>query len=128
MAISQFRSKRKVSGGRYKSFRKKRKSDLGNPPTSTKLGKRKSKQVRVKGGSKKSILLRTELANVFNPTTKKYEKLKILTIVDNPANRHFVRRNIITKGTIIKTEKGNAKVLSRPAQHNTINAILLKTP
>ena len=58
--------------------------------------------------------------------TKKYSKLKILNIIDNKANRHFVRRNIITKGAIIKTEKGNARVNSRPGQEGSINAVLVE--
>jgi len=37
-----------------------------------------------------------------------------------------VRRNIITKGAVIKTEKGPARVTSRPGQHGIINAILLE--
>ena len=55
----------------------------------------------------------------------KIEKLKITAVVENPANRHFVRRNIITKGTVIETEKGKARITSRPGQEGVINAILI---
>lgn len=125
MAITQLRSRRKVTGGRYRSARKKKLRDLGREPALTKLGKRRVSKVRTLGGHYKNILLREEMANVFDPRTKKYLKLKIETIVDNPANRHFVRRNIITKGCIIKTEKGNAKVVNRPGQEGIINAVLV---
>ena len=70
-------------------------------------------------------MLSEEIANVYDPKLKKHFKLKILDIVENPANRHFVRRNIITKGAIIKTEKGNAKVISRPGQQGSINAVMI---
>jgi small subunit ribosomal protein S8e len=46
--------------------------------------------------------------------------------VENPANPHYVRRNIITKGAVIKTELGNAKVTSRPGQDGVVNAALIE--
>lgn len=124
MAISQLRSKRKITGGRYK-YRRKKKRNLGSLPTYTKLGKRNIRLVRGRAGIIKQKLLNEETANVYDPKTKKYSQLKILTISGNPANRHFVRRNIITKGAIIKTEKGEAKVTSRPGQEGSINAVLV---
>lgn len=125
MAITQKRSKRKPSGGRYRSWRKKRVRELGNLPSFTKLGKKVVKVVRCISNNKKRVLLSGEIANVYNPKEKKYEKQKIETILESPSNRHFVRRNIITKGTIIKTEKGKARVTSRPGQEGNINAVLI---
>ena len=125
MAVSQFRSKKKASGGRYK-YRVKKKKNIGNLPTFTKLGKRKTKLIKGKSGLTKNKLLSEEMANVYDFKTKKYYKLKILNIIENKANRHFVRRNIITKGSIIKTEKGNAKIVSRPGQQGSINAVLVE--
>jgi small subunit ribosomal protein S8e len=126
MAISHKRSKRKPSGGRYHDARKKRLHELGSEPAYTKPGKRAIQLRRTTGGNVKTVLLREETANVYLPDQKKYEQLKIETIISNPANRHFVRRNIMTKGTIIKTPKGNARITSRPAQDGIINAILVK--
>jgi small subunit ribosomal protein S8e len=125
MAITQSRSKRKVTSGKYQKYRKKRVHELGSLPTHTKLAERKSKIVRGVGGNKKARLLSTTIANVYDPKTKKYKKAKIKTILENPANRHFVRRNIITKGTIIDTEAGKAKITSRPGQDGTVNAVLI---
>ena len=56
----------------------------------------------------------------------KIVKVKIKNVVDNPADKHLARRNIITKGTIIDTEKGKARVTSRPGQDGVINAVLVK--
>lgn len=125
MAISQFRSRRKVTGGKYKKQVKKLKHK-GNLPSLTNLAARKVKQDRTRGGHAKVKLLANDIANVLNPKTKKYEKLKIITITENPANRHFIRRNIMTKGALIKTEKGIAKITSRPGQEGTINAVLVE--
>jgi len=58
--------------------------------------------------------------------TKKYSKVKIKNVVENPANRHFVRRNILTKGTVVDTDKGKAKITNRPGQEGSINAVLVE--
>ena len=126
MAITQKRSKRKLTGGRYQASYKKKLRETGRLPTLTKLGKSKQKALRTAGGSKKTILLTADTVNLYDAKTKKYSKAKIETIIENPANRHFARRNIMTKGTIIKTDKGQAKITSRPGQEGTVNAILIK--
>lgn len=125
MAITQSKSKRKVSGGRYRNYRKKRVFELGNLPALTKIDKRRCKVLRIKGGNSKFKLLSEDIVNLYDPKEKKYSKVKIKTVVENPANRHYVRRNILTKGTIIETEKGKAKILSRPGQEGSINAVLV---
>ncbi|MAF50867.1 MAG: 30S ribosomal protein S8e [Nanoarchaeota archaeon] len=124
MAISQYRSKRKVTGGIYVAYRKKRKFELAREPTNTRIGDGKRKKLRISGGNVKNILLSAQEANVFDG--KKYSKSKIKAVVENTANRHFVRRNIITKGAVIDTELGKAKVTSRPGQDGLINAVLVK--
>jgi small subunit ribosomal protein S8e len=37
-----------------------------------------------------------------------------------------VRRNIVTKGAIIETDAGQARVVSRPGQDGQVNAVLLE--
>ena len=56
---------------------------------------------------------------------KKYEKVKIKSVLENPANRHFIRMNIITKGCVVDTEKGKVKILSRPGQEGNLNGIFV---
>ena len=124
MARSQERSLRKASGGRYRDYRKKRSFALGRDPTHTKLGAGRVGSSSVRGGQRKHFLLQADIANVYDAKQKKYVKTKILTVVDNAANRHFIRRNIITRGAIVKTELGNAKITSRPGQEKTLNAVL----
>lgn len=125
MAVAQSRSKRKESGGRYKAYRKKRQYELGRLPSLTKVEKRRVRRIRTMGSHHKIRLLSTDIANVLDPKTKKHQKVKIKTITDNPANKHFVRRNIMTKGSIIETELGKARVTSRPGQDGTVNAVLI---
>jgi small subunit ribosomal protein S8e len=125
MARSQLKSKRKKTGGKYIASRKKRLNELGGNPTLTKLADRHVKPVRILGGSSKFRLLAENFANVADPSTKHPKKVKIKSVTENLANRNFVRRNILTKGTIIDTELGKARVTSRPGQEGTVNAVLI---
>ena len=125
MVIIQGRSRRKTTGGYYHSARGKRTYEKGRLPTLTKIGTSKRKNIQTKGGGIKTRLLQSDTVNLLDPKTNKYEKTKILTVLKTPANRHFARRNIITKGTILKTEKGDAEVNSRPGQDGIINAVLI---
>ncbi len=125
MAIIQARSNRKPSGGALKSTLAKRKHMTGRLPTLTKLGATKRKLLLTKGGGVKTRVLHAEVANVIDPKTKKASQVKIKTVVESPANRYYSRRNIMTKGTIIETEQGKARVTSRPGQDGTVNAVLL---
>lgn len=125
MAISQAKSRRKQTGALYKAYRKKKKHELGRLPALTKLEKRKAVNIRTMGNNRKVSLLSIDTANLLDPKTKKHEQVKIKTIIENPANRHFVRRNIMTKGCIIETEKGKAKITSRPGQDGVVNAVLI---
>jgi len=50
---------------------------------------------------------------------------EIENVVDNPSNVNYARRNIITKGAVIETSAGRARVTSRPGQSGGVNAVLL---
>jgi small subunit ribosomal protein S8e len=126
MAIMQFRAKRKPTGGKYKNTRVKKLNRMGNSPMLTKVGKKKAIQVNTKGGGEKKKLYAVDVANVYDPKTKKYSIEKIITTSLNPANRHFARRNIITKGSILETAKGKARITSRPGQEGSVNAVLIE--
>jgi small subunit ribosomal protein S8e len=125
MAISQKKPKRKATGGRYRSFLSKKSRETGSDPTLTKMEVVRRKQLRLMGANKKVRLLSADMANVLDPKTKKCKVVKIKTVSDNSANRNYIRRNIITKGAIIDTEMGKAKVTSRPGQEGTMNAVLI---
>lgn len=125
VVIHKARLRRKESGGRYKTSRGKRNFEKGSPPTKTHIAKHKIKTLRTKGGGIKSRVLSVKIVNLFDPKTKKFEKSKIKIVVDTPSNRHYVRRNILTKGAIIETEKGKARVTSRPGQNGSVNAVLI---
>jgi len=126
MAKWNINTGRKVTGGKIHLHRKKRRFQRTSLPLLTKLGKEKKRIDRRRGGIEKVRFVGTEFANVIDPKTNKTKKVKILDILKNEANPQYVRRSIITKGTIIKTELGEAKVVSRPSQHGLINATILE--
>ena len=125
MALSQARPRRKQTGARYKAYRKKKQYELGREPSFTKLGKKRMLVIRTMGSNRKLRLLSADTANLFDPKSKTYRQVKIKTITDNPANRHFVRRNIMTQGSVIDTELGKARITSRPGQNGSVNAVLI---
>ena len=117
---------KKVTGGKIHLHRKKRRFQRGSLPLLTKLGKEKKRKERKRGESTKLKLITTEFANVIDPKTNKTKKVKILDVLRNEADPHYVRREIITKGTIIKTDLGEARVVSRPSQDGVVNAIIVQ--
>lgn len=125
MGIYQGRSNRKNTGGKLKTVRKKRKSEIGRELTATTLSPKKAKQFRTRGANQKICLLTVDVASVMDTKTNKAQKTKILNVLENPANPNYVRRNIITKGAVIETEAGKARVTSRPGQSGVINAVLI---
>ncbi|MGE0792938.1 MAG: 30S ribosomal protein S8e [Candidatus Woesearchaeota archaeon] len=126
MAILKLRSNRKATGGRYKKPKVKRMARFGRLSTNPKIGETKSKTIKTIGGNVKNKLLMANKANVYDAKTKTYEVLDIKTAVENKANVQFVRRNILTKGTVIETAKGKAKITSRPGQNTVVNAVLVE--
>jgi SSU ribosomal protein S8E len=51
---------------------------------------------------------------------------EIKNVVENPANPHYVRRNIINKGAVLETNMGKIKVTSRSGQNGALNGVLLE--
>ncbi len=125
MARSHARSKRKYTGKKYRHFRKKRKRELSRPTVDTVVGEDKKKKQRTLGGNAKIKLFSTNFINVTDPNTNKTSKVRILGFESNAASKDLNRRHILTKGAIVETELGNAKITSRPGQHGTLDGILI---
>jgi len=117
---------KKRTGGEIRLARGKRKNELGSVAILTKMGADKRRTDVRKRGYIKVRAMSAEYANVTDPGTNSTKKVKILGIVENKANQHYVRRLIITRGAIIKTDAGNAIVVSRPSQDGVINAIKIE--
>jgi len=125
MARSQARSKRKYTGKKYKHFRKKRKRELERPPIETRVAEEKKKKQRVMGGNQKLKLFSVLYVNVTDPNNNQTSKVRILRFDSNDASKDYNRRHILTKGAIVETELGKAKITSRPGQHGVLNGVLV---
>jgi len=119
-------AKKKPTGGRRKPNRGKRAYELKKYPAETTLGDNEVVKKRVRGDNLKFSLKSTSYANVIDLSTKKAQKMKILKVIKNSSNRDYDRRGVITKGAVIETELGMAKVKSRPGQDGVVNAVLFK--
>ena len=119
----QGRSKRKRTGGRLKHFRKKKRYQLGREPAETTVGEPRFRIIDSRGNEKKVRALSTNVAQVADGGET--NSATIENVVDNPANINYVRRNIITKGALIETDLGTARVTSRPGQNGQVNAVLV---
>lgn len=120
----QGRSTTKRTGGRRRRVRKKRKHELGHESTETRVGERKLKTVDARGGSRKVRAISADVANVATPDGA--VSADIEGVIENAANPNYVRRNIVTKGAVIATSEGEARVTSRPGQDGQINAVLVE--
>jgi small subunit ribosomal protein S8e len=125
MALWQGSSRRSKTGRRIRFAQSKRKFEIGREQHLTTIGNPSLKKVRTRGSNRKTRIKTTNLVYVVDPKTKKTTKTEIVSVVENPANIHYVRRNIINKGAIIETKLGKAQITSRPGQSGTINAILI---
>jgi small subunit ribosomal protein S8e len=117
--------KRKPSGGRKKHFRSRRAYEKDGYAAETLQGETENYHRRTRGGALKTSLKFADSANVRDVSSGKTQKVKIIRVLENPANRDYERRGVITKGALIETELGRARVTSRPAQDAVINALLV---
>ena len=117
--------KRKLTGGRKRAYRVKRKFEQGSFPAETTLGKPRTRIVRGCGGNIKVKALSSNFASVTDPKSGKIKKTEIVRVVKNMANVDYNRRGVITKGAEIETSLGLARVTSRPGKDGVINAVLL---
>jgi small subunit ribosomal protein S8e len=120
------RSVRQETGGRISSARGKRRDEIGRAPADTHIGETRRKLIRTHGGNRKVRSMRASYASVADPKTGVTKKALIENVEENTANPNYVRRNLLTKGAIIKTEIGRARIVSRPGQHGVINAVLIE--
>ena len=117
---------RKITGGKYKDFRKKKKHSLPGIDRKVKLRETKQKTIKGIGKTSKNVLLSTNKINVMDPKTKKAKITTLTNVLETPSNRFLARQNILVKGAVIETELGKAKITNRPSQEGSVQAVLVK--
>ena len=125
MAIWQGSSLRKPSGARSRRNRNKRSFEFGRTPAETRIGEEVKKEIIARGNGTKTRATVANRINVIDPKDNSSKNVEIITVLENSANTHFVRRNIVTKGAVVETPEGNAKVTSRPGQDGVVNGVLI---
>lgn len=124
MAVWHNQSGKKKTGGDSRRYRKSRKHDLGSDFSEPEKGEQKIISKRTRGGNRKNVAKRSETVNLA--ADGEVKEVEIRSVEDNPANPNFVRRSLLTKGAIVDTEEGKARITSRPGQDGTVNAVLVE--
>ena len=115
---------RKISSGKYHSNRKKKLFERRGQERLVLLGETKTKTLRVRGGSTKTLMLKSDTANIS--AKGKTQKVEIKNVLETPQNKFFARQNRLMKGAIIDTSLGKAKITNRPSQEGVINGVLVE--
>ncbi|VVB66333.1 30S ribosomal protein S8e [Candidatus Gugararchaeum adminiculabundum] len=117
---------KKGTGGLRRRSQGKKLAQYGGVFTATKVTEKEEERYnrRGTGGTRKVTAKYVKFANVL--TEKGVKKAAIRTVAESPANRHFARQNIMTKGNIIDTELGKARITNRVGQDGVVNCILIQ--
>ena len=114
----------KVTGGRRHPLRSRRKYEIDRFPNEAVIGKQITITRKVRGKNVKTAIKTIDSVNLA--IDSKIKRVKIIKVLENSTNNDYQRRGIISKGAILETEEGKCRVVSRPGQHGTVNAILVK--
>ena len=114
----------KITGGRRHSLRTRRKYEIDRFPNEPLVGDQITITRKVRGKNIKTALKTIDSVNLVKDS--KIKRVKIIKVLENATNNDYQRRGVISKGAILETEEGKCRVVSRPGQHGTVNAILVK--
>ena len=115
----------KITGGRRKPLRIRRKYETDRYPNEAINGAQVTVTRRVRGSNNKVALKTIDFVNLSTGNAK-VVKAKIIKVIDNTTNNDYKRRGIISKGAILETEEGKCRVVSRPGQLGIVKAVLVK--
>merc|ERR1712232_94420 len=105
MGISRdSRYKRRLTGGHRKIHQKKRKFELGRPAAMTKIGAKRVREVRCRGGNMKYRALKLDNGNFAWGGQRVTRKTRVLDTVYNATNNEYVRTKTLTKNTIVQID------------------------
>eukprot|EP01104_Vermistella_antarctica_P002453 TRINITY_DN12698_c0_g1_i1.p1 TRINITY_DN12698_c0_g1~~TRINITY_DN12698_c0_g1_i1.p1 ORF type:complete len:211 (-),score=65.99 TRINITY_DN12698_c0_g1_i1:74-679(-) len=101
--------KRRATGGKRALIRMKRKYELGRPAANTRLGPKRVRSVRARGGNIKTRALRLDHGNFSWGTEAITRKTRLLGVVYNASNNELVRTNTLVKSAIVQIDAGPFK-------------------
>jgi len=118
-------AKRKSTGGRSRPGRGRRAFERDGYAIEPLVGETTRRLSRARGGWVSTGIVTANEANVAD-SSGKVSRSKIVRVKQSPANRDFERRGVITRGAVIETEAGEARVTSKPTDDGVVNAVLIK--
>ena len=114
----------KITGGRRHPLRSRRKYEIDRFPNEAIVGEQITVTRKVRGKNVKTAIKTIDSVNIA--IDSKIKRVKIIKVLENGTNNDYQRRGVISKGAILETEEGKCRVVSRPGQHGTVTAILVK--
>merc|ERR1712232_1486270 len=98
------RHKHRKTGGRRNIHQKKRKFEMGRPMALCKVGAKRVRVVRCRGGNSKFRALRLDSGNYAWGSENCTKKVRILDVVYNATSNELVRTKTLTKDTIVQID------------------------
>jgi len=96
--------KRRLTGGKKPQYHKKRKYEMGRQMAMTKIGTKRIRSVRTRGGNTKFRALRLDTGNFSWGSEVCTRKTRILDVVYNASNNELVRTKTLVKGAIVQVD------------------------
>merc|ERR1712190_72353 len=104
MGARDSRHKHRKTGGRRNIHQKKRKFEMGRPVALCKVGAKRVRVVRCRGGNSKFRALRLDSGNYAWGSENCTKKVRILDVVYNATSNELVRTKTLTKNTIVQID------------------------
>merc|ERR1711988_1070230 len=96
--------KRRLTGGKKTIPFKKRKHALGRPMAGTRIGQKRIRTVRCRGGNTKFRAMRLDTGNFSWGSEVCTRKTRILDVVYNASNNELVRTKTLVKNAIVQID------------------------
>ena len=96
--------KRRLTGGKKPAYHKKRKGEMGRQMSMTKIGAKRTRSVRCRGGNLKFRALRLDTGNFSWGSEVATRKTRVLDVVYNASNNELVRTKTLVKGAIVQVD------------------------
>merc|ERR1711972_549124 len=104
MGSRDSRHKHRKTGGRRNIHQKKRKFEMGRPAALCKLGAKRVRPVRCRGGNVKYRALRLDNGNYSWGSENCTKKVRILDVAYNATSNELVRTKTLLKNTIVQID------------------------
>jgi len=96
--------KRRLTGGKKPKYHKKRKFEMGRQMAMTKIGAKRTRSVRCRGGNLKYRAMRLDTGNFSWGSEVCTRKTRVLDVVYNASNNELVRTKTLVKGAIVQVD------------------------